>query len=167
MRKIYILKAIVDIIWIFSIPVIPLIIVFIPYLFITDDFSGLNLVVNGIDLEILDTLSKLFVAISLLSYLAFIYCIYRFRKLLRYFLSKKIFDNQVIKGFNVIGNLLVTFGLIMIAISFLSKVINKNIEFEIGVNSNLLIIGLGLFFLVLCETFSASKEFKKDSELTI
>jgi len=167
MRKIHILKTIVDIIWIVSIPIIPLIIVFIPYLFITDDFSGLNLVVNGIDLEILDTISKLFVAISLLSYLAFIYCIYRFRKLLRYFLSRKIFDNQVIKGFNVIGNLLIAFGFIIVLVSIVSKVISQKMEFEIGINSNLFIIGLGLFFIVLSETFSKSKELKKDSDLTI
>lgn len=167
MRKINVLKAIVDFIWIVSIPIIPLIIVFIPYLFITDDFSGLNLVVNGINLEILDTISKLFVTISLLSYLAFIYCIYRFRKLLRYFLSRKIFDNQVIKGFSIIGNLLIVFGFIIVVISIVSKVINQKIEFEIGINSNLFVIGLGLFFLVLSETFGASKEFKKDSDLTI
>lgn len=167
MRKTYILKFIVDIIWIFSFPVIPLIIVFIPYIFFTDDFSGLNLVVNGIDLEVLNINSKLFVAISLIAYLAFIYCVYRFRKLLRYFLAKRIFDNQVIKGFNIIGSLLTIFGFIMIVVSFVSMVINKNMKFEIGVNSNLIIICLGLFFLVLSETFKASKEFKQDSDLTI
>jgi hypothetical protein len=167
MRNTHILKFIVDVIWIFSFPVIPLIIVFIPYIFFTDDFSGLNLVVNGIDLEVLDINSKLFVAISLIAYLAFIYCVYRFRKLLRYFLAKKIFDNQVIKGFNVIASLLTLFGFIMIVVSFVSNVINKKLEFEIGVNSNLMIICLGLFFLVLSETFKASKEFKKNSDLTI
>ena len=167
MGKRYILKGIVDFIWIVSIPLVPLIIIFIPYLFITDDLSGLNLKINGIDLEILDVTSKLFITISLLSYLVFIYCIYRFRKLLRYFLSKKIFDDQVIKGFNVIGNLLIAFGIVIVVVSVISKLVDKKMEFEIGINSNLFVIGLGLFFLVLSETFKASKEFKQDSDLTI
>lgn len=86
MRKLIILKSIVDLFWILSLPIIPLILIFIPYSFVTDDFNNFPIKINGIEIETFDLGTKIILTVMLLSYLLLIYCIYLFRKILGSFL---------------------------------------------------------------------------------
>lgn len=168
MSKLNILKAIIDFIWIISMPIIPITILFIPFLFFYDNLSGLNIKINGIELIANDVFSKILMSISVLLYLLIIYCIYLFKKVLLFFIRTKIFDLVVIQSFSKIGNILTLTGIIYFLISIVSKVyIEQKITLEIGLNANLILICLGLFFIILSEIFKIAKKAKQENNLTI
>lgn len=168
MRKIHILKAIVDLVWIFTMPLILFIILFIPLLFIYDDLGSIDLEVINIALFSADTFGKFLISIVLLTYGLLIYCLFLFRKLLRYFINRKVFDEYVIKTFHKIGILLVISGVITLVISFVSRLhFQQEFKIEIGMNEHLLVLCLGLFFMVLSEIFRIAKTAKEENDLTI
>ena len=168
MKKLNILKAIVDLIWIFSMPIIPIVILLVPALFFYDNLSDLNIKINGIELITNDIFSKILMSISVLLYLLIIYCIYLFKKVLLFFIRTKIFDLIVIQSFSKIGNILTLTGIIYFLISIVSKVyIEQKITLEVGLNANLLLICLGLFFIILSEIFKIAQNTKQENDLTI
>jgi len=168
MRKIHILKAIVDLVWIFTMPLILFIILFIPLLFIYDDLGSIDLEVINIALFSADTFGKFLISIVLLTYGLLIYCLFLFRKLLRYFINRKVFDEYVIKTFHKIGILLVISGVITLVISFVSRLhFQQEFKIEIGMNEHLVVLCLGLFFMVLSEIFRIAKTAKQENDLTI
>ncbi|MCF6168997.1 DUF2975 domain-containing protein [Lutibacter sp.] len=168
MRKIHILKAIVDFIWIVSIPIIPFAMVAIPLIFFMDDLGDFDIKINGVLLTSSSILSKLLIAVSIIAFLLTFYSLYLFRKVLAYFLRLKIFDDTVISSFNKIGNLLVVSGILSLAVSFIFTLYFKHkITFEVGYDSKIIIICFGLFFMVLSEVFKISKGMKEENDLTI
>lgn len=167
MRKINILKAIVDLLWIFSMPIVLLIFGFSITIFFVD-LSELNIKINSMVLNTNDLTSKILLVIAALNYLLIIAALYFFRKVLHYFIRVKIFEELVITSFKKIGNLLVISGIISLITSMLSKVyFEQNISLEIGLNQHLVIICFGLFFLVLSEIFKIAKHQKQENDLTI
>lgn len=168
MKKHNILKAIVDLVWIFTMPIILFIILFIPLLFIYDDLGSIDLEVINIALFSADTFGKFLISIVLLTYGLLIYCLFLFRKLLRYFINRKVFDEYVIKTFHKIGILLVISGVITLVISFVSRLhFQQEFKIEIGMNEHLVVLCLGLFFMVLSEIFRIAKTAKEENDLTI
>ena len=168
MKKLNILKAIVDLVWIFTMPIILFIILFIPLLFIYDDLGSIDLEVINIALFSADTFGKFLISIVLLTYGLLIYCLFLFRKLLRYFINRKVFDEYVIKTFHKIGILLVISGVITLVISFVSRLhFQQEFKIEIGMNEHLVVLCLGLFFMVLSEIFRIAKTAKEENDLTI
>ncbi len=170
MRKLHILKAIVDFIWIVSMLFIPFIIIAIPLLFIKNEVLEFTAKISGVALELttINILVKVLVAISTISFLLILYSIYLFRKILTYFLRLKIFDDFVILYFKRIGNLLVLSGFLSILVSFIFRLYyQQKISIEISINSHVVIICLGLFFMVLSEIFKISKTMKDENDLTV
>lgn len=168
MKKIHILKIIVDFIWIISMPIIPIAILLIPFLFFYDNLSDFNLKINGIELITNDIFAKILMSISIILYLLIIYCIYLFKKVLLLFIKTKIFDQVVIKSFSKIGNILTLSGVIYLAISFISKIyFEQKIRLELSLNPNIILICLGLFFIILSEIFKTAKNTKQENDLTI
>ena len=167
MRKINILKAIVDLLWIFSMPLILIIVGFSIAIFFVD-LGELNIKINSIDLNNDTLLSKALFLISALNYLLIIASLYFFRKVLNQFIRVKIFEANVIKSFQKTGNLLAISGFISLIVSIISKVyFEQKISLELGLNQHLVIICLGLFFLVLSEVFKIAKNQKQENDLTI
>lgn len=167
MKKIHILKAIVDFVWILTCLLIPFIIVFIPFLFIYD-IKDLDVTISDINLSTLTIYGKLLISISLISYLMLIYSLFLFRRVLGYFLRLKIFDIHVIKIFKKIGVLLSISGLISFSISIISNLyFNQKFKLEIGMNEHIVILCLGLFFMILSEIFKIAKNTKQENDLTI
>ena len=167
MRKINILKAIVDLLWIFSMPMILIIVGFSIAIFFVD-LGELNIKINSIDLNNDTLLSKALFLISALNYLLIIASLYFFRKVLNQFIRVKIFEANVIKSFQKTGNLLAISGFISLIVSIISKVyFEQKISLELGLNQHLVIICLGLFFLVLSEVFKIAKNQKQENDLTI
>ncbi len=167
MRKIHVLKAIVDLVWILTCLLIPFIIICIPLLFIYD-IGDLNISISNINLSTLTNFGKTLISISLISYLMLIYSLFLFRKVLGYFLRLKIFDFYVIKTFQKIGILLSISGLISLAISIISNLyFNQKFKLEIGMNEHIIMICLGLFFMILSEIFKIGKISKEENDLTV
>jgi len=168
MRKLNILKTIVDIFWIISMLSIPFILFLFPFIFFSDDISVFNIEINGLKIETTSNFTKIILSIMLVAYLILIYCVYLFKKILRCFQSLKIFDEIVIKNFNKIGYLLVTSSLLTEIPSFVYRFLfRKKVSLEIGFSPFILMLCLGFFFMVLSEIFKISKNMKEESDLTI
>jgi type III secretory pathway component EscS len=168
MRKIHVLKSIIDFIWIVTAPIgIPLILICVPALFFYD-FTDLNIKIQGINLATEGLYSKILIAFSLSNYLLLIYSLYLFRKSLRYFLNAKIFDIYIILSFRKIGNAIVLYGIVSLIISIVGQIhFKQEISLEFGLKTHLTLICLGLFFMVLSEVFKIAKTAKQENDLTI
>ena len=167
MKKINILKTIVDLLWIFSMPVV-LIIIGISFTTFFVDLSDLNIELNTINMNQNDLFSKILFVVSSLNYLLLIVALYFFRKVLTNFVRVRVFEEVVISSFKKIGNLLTFSGFISLIISIIGKIyFEQKVSLEFGLNQHLVIICLGLFFLVLSEIFKIAKNAKQENDLTI
>jgi len=167
MKKINILKTIVDLLWIFSMPVV-LIIIGVSFTTFFVDLSDLNIELNTINMNQNDLFSKILFVISSLNYLLLIVALYFFRKVLTNFVRVRVFEEVVISSFKKIGNLLTFSGFISLIISIIGKIyFEQKVSLEFGLNQHLVIICLGLFFLVLSEIFKIAKNAKQENDLTI
>ena len=146
MKKINVLKWIVDVLWIFSMPVVLLIIGFsIAILFF--DLGDLNIEVNTINFDQNNCFSKVLFIISILNYLLIIAALYFFRKVLNRFIRVKIFEEMVITSLKKTGNLLIVSGLISLLVSIIGEMYFKeSVRISFGLDQNLITICLGLFF---------------------
>jgi hypothetical protein len=168
MRKINILKAIVDFIWIFAVPIAAPATVIILILINFDGFSDLNFQFVGIELKLNSIFSKLLLTLLGISFLLQIYSLHIFRKVLRYFKQVKIFDDFVISSFNKIGKILIISGTSILVIGFVGRIYLENqITISVGFHPYLIVIVLGLFFQVLSEIFKIAKSQKQENDLTI
>ncbi|WP_299015456.1 DUF2975 domain-containing protein [uncultured Polaribacter sp.] len=173
MRKLNILKTIVDIIFIITIPLmLSCIAIAIGVFFIdfTDlSFIDIELIIDSENYNPKDLFSNILISISTINYLLLIAAFYIFRKVLYHFLRVKIFEDYVINSFLKIGNLIIISAIISIVLSFVSNLYyyKSGITFEIGSNENVMNICLGLFFLVLSEIFKIAKNAKQENDLTI
>lgn len=167
MKKINVLKLIVDFIWIFTMPVILLIVGFSIAIFFID-LGDFNIKINAINFNQNDVFTKVLFVVSALNYLLIIAALYFFRKVLNHFIRVKIFEKMVITSFQKIGNLLTVSGFISLIISIISKIyFEQKVTLEFGLNQHLVVICLGLFFLVLSEVFKIAKNAKQENDLTI
>ena len=169
MRKLQILKSLVDFIWIVT--CIPLLIIMpfgAVYLFFNADV--INIVFDQASLgESTPEYAKLILGLLIAGIsLVSIYCLYLFRKTLRYFQQVKPFHLSVIKNFDRIGYLLTGIGVIASVFLVIGRAVFKNqLKIQLGLSPYLLLICLGLFFLVLSEIFTVAKHAKEENELTI
>ena len=168
MKKTQILKSIVDLIWIVTAPIgVPLILVGIPFILFYDS-TNLEMKIIGVELLVQSTFSKTLATLSLLNFLLIIYRLHLFRKSLRYFLNTKVFDVFVINSFRKIGNILTISGVVSTLLSIASSLyFDQKLTMEFGLNSNLILIALGLFFMILSDAFNIAKSAKQENDLTI
>jgi hypothetical protein len=167
MKKINILKTIVDLLWIFSMPVV-LIIIGVSFATFFVDLSDLNIELNTININQNDPFSKILFIVSSLNYLLLIVALYFFRKVLTNFVRARVFEEVVISSFKKTGNLLTFSGFISLILSIIGKIyFEQKVSLEFRLNQHLVIICLGLFFLVLSEIFKIAKNAKQENDLTI
>lgn len=167
MRKLYLLKAIVDFVWIMALITIPFLLIFIGYLLMSNEPFDVPIKMNGIEITVLDFNAKIVLFFATLSYLILLYGLYLIKILLRLFQLKIIFDDKIIFYFNRIGNLFILSGFVYGIPAFFYKISQGEIKIEIGTNPFLYLISLGLFFTVLAEVFKMGKQLKEENELTI
>lgn len=167
MRKLQVLKAIIDFLWIISMPIILLIIGLVIAISFSD-LGDLKIKINSVNFNSNDIISKVLLIISALNYLLIIASLFYFKKALHSFLRIKIFDDIVIISFYKIGNLLAISGVISLSISmFHTTYYQKKLSLELGLNQHIIIICLGLFFMVLSEIFKIAKHQKQENDLTV
>jgi hypothetical protein len=167
MKKLNFLKAIVDFVWIMALISIPFLVFFIGYLLVSKETFDIPIKMNGIEITILDLNAKLALFIATASYIVIIYSLFLFRKLLHLFQLKIIFDETTIFYLNRIGGLFIISGLLSGIPAFFFKLAEREIKIEIGSDSLLYLISLGLFFMVLSEVFKIAKTMKEENELTV
>jgi hypothetical protein len=167
MRKLNILKAIVDFVCIMSYITVPILIILFGYFLISDQPITTYFKINGSEVTNIDLSSKIIMILFLISFLLIVYSIFLFRKILLSFQKIIIFDEEIIKNFKNIGILLITSGLISGITEFIFNMSQHKINFEIGLNSFVIICILGLFSMVLSEVFTIAKKQKEENELTI
>ncbi len=168
MKKLNILKAIVDFLWIVSLPLIPVLFIFIGFVIFDNSLDGFPIKMNGIEIKSFDGLSKAILIAMMLSYLILMYCVFLFKKVLRNFSKVNLFDDTVIFNLNKIGVWLIIAAFLQGVPSFFYKIIyRQKIELEIGFNSFLVMLCFGLFFVVLSEVFKVARFAKQENDLTI
>jgi hypothetical protein len=167
MKKLNFLKAIVDFVWIMALISIPFLVFFIGYLLVSKETFDIPIKMNGIEITVLDLNAKLALFFAAASYIVIIYSLFLFRKLLRLFQLKIIFDKTTIFYLNRIGRLFIISALLSGIPAFFFKLAEREIKIEIGSDSLLYLISLGLFFMVLSEVFKIAKTMKEENELTV
>lgn len=167
MRKLHVLKSLVDFIFVILSFTIPFILIGIPAIFFMNESSTFKII--GLDFNQGTTfLSKIFIAIYMITYVLIYVSIFKFRSLLSEFKKNKVFSNFVVKTLKEIGDLLLISGILMVVAQIGFKITSvSKIVLDLGVNSHYLCICFGLFFLVLSEIFKISKELKNENDLTI
>ena len=167
MRKLYLLKAIIDFVWIMAVIFVPFLLIFIGYLLMSNEPFDIPIKMDGIEITVLDLNAKIVLFFATLSYLVVLYGLYLIKKLLRLFQLKIIFDDKIIFYFNRIGNLFILSGFVSGVPAFFYKIAQGEIKIEIGANPFLYLISLGLFFAVLAEVFKMGKQLKEENDLTV
>ena len=168
MKKLNILKTIVDLFWILSIPFIPIVLLVIPYILFVDNSNYLDIHISGFRIKSIDFPTKILIVTKMVSELILIYCVYIFSKILKYFQRNKVFDEFVLKNFNKMGVLLVVSSFIMGIPSILYEVFYaENVTITFGFTPFILLLCLGFFFMILSEIFKISRNMKEENELTI
>lgn len=169
MRKVKILKAIVDFIWWTSI--IGLIVLFFIMIGVLIGIIPISpnfrYSINKIDLENLTIFQTiLLITLSLFNLLG-IYCLYLFRQIVHSFNSLNIFNSLIIKNFNRIGFCLVVVGFAHILNNFLTHLFNNVLQVKLEFGAGIGLISLGLFSIILSEIFTIAKSAKQENDLTI
>lgn len=170
MRKLQILKTILDFFWFFSLLGGIGIIIFLPF-YIFDPNMAIPMKIKGQEITPNTIISKLIIFANVISGLLFLCSIYLLRKVVGYFQKKEVFNPDVIKNFNLIGKLIIISSIISSLSFFLFNMVNRgqfSLSFDFGSYDSFLIsISLGLFFMVISEIFKIAKNLKEENELTI
>jgi hypothetical protein len=171
MRKLQILKTLIDVFWLFSIIAVIGMVIFIPFMFLSKEVIDIPLKINGELIKIDSIAIKLIIVIVVISYFIFAYGIFLFRKVLSLFQKRIVFDDAVIVLLDKIGKCFLIASITTSASLLFYNLFHKNkdlsIEFGGGFSSFLFTASLGLFFMVLSEVFKISKNMKEENELTI
>lgn len=167
MRKLNFLKAIIDLLWIMSLFTFPFILLFCGYLMFTNEVIDIPITLNGVAISVIDLNTKILLITLLIASGLLLYSVYLFKSVLRYFQTRKIFDNLVITHLHKIGVSLSISAVLFGIPSFIINFLNGKATLEIGLNSFVLLFALGLFFMVLSEVFKMAKFMKEENELTV
>lgn len=169
MRKLIILKSLIDFIWFVTcIPMVLILLFFAVYMFVNPESLSLIFETNDNLAELPPIVIQIFGLLFIALGFCTIYCVYVFRKTLRYFQKVKPFHDAVIANFYKIGNLLTGIGIGSSVLFFLMRVVFENkFKIHLGLSPYLILICLGLFFMVLSEVFKVAKHAKEENELTV
>ena len=167
MRKLIFLKTIVDYVWIMSIIVYPLLIVFCVMMLISNEAIDIPIKIAGNLIELKTIWSKIGMIISLLNFGLMLFALYNFKILLNNFRKKLLFEVENSKLLDKIGNLIILSSSLFLIAELFFVFSTSNVSIEFGFGPFLSLMALGLFFKVLSEVFSIGKQIKEDNELTI
>lgn len=167
MRRINILKTIVDYVWLVTVPLGTIVVIScIPGIFVIEELVDFMEFPTGN--APINIYTKLLMCLETVGFLLILLAFHLFRNALRYFQKVKIFDPKVIRHFRNIGTLLIVSGVISFLISVIVNIYYEGtIKLFFGFNEDIFLIVLGLFFQVLSEIFKIAKYQKEENELTI
>lgn len=170
MRKIFILRSILQFMLYFLVLGGVATLIIIPVILFSSDWD-IPVKIGGNYLETNSVGAKIAVVIGSIAYLLYVYAVFLLKKTIDLFIKRRLFDDEVIKKFNTIGKIFVAVALMTSIPSFFYSVFIKQ---NIGLNltsyysdSMLFNIAIGLFFMILSEVFKIAKNLKEENELTI
>ena len=170
MKKLHLLKALVDLFFFFSVLVTVAFLIFVPMFIFTDKPLDVPVNAGGEKVLAMDFPAKLILLGYTFGFGFFVYGIYLLKKVLNHFSKREIFENSVISLLNKIGIFFLLASLITAIVHFIGKIYWEG-EAELGISSGfdsfLFSASLGLFFMVLSEVFAIGKGMKEENELTI
>jgi hypothetical protein len=170
MKKLNILKTILDFFWWSALLFLTGLILFLPF-YLFDPEMDIAVKIKGQEISSQTIFSKAIVFVNIVSSLLFLYSIYLLRKVVVLFQKREIFNDEVVRLFNLIGKLIVTSSIIGSFSIFLYNTIERNhlgVSFDFGSYDSFLIsVSLGLFFMVISEVFKIAKTMKEENDLTV
>ena len=166
MRKLNFLKGIVDFVWIMAMITIPMILFLVGCVFFGNEPFDVPIKINGVELLAIDLHSKIILMCFMISHLLILYALFLFKKLLRLFKLKAIFDLKVVYLLNKIGIIIVCAAILAGVSGFIHNLLNRTSSLNFELNSNVLLFSLGLFFMILSEVFKIAKHLKEENDLT-
>ncbi len=167
MRKLIFLKTIVDYLWIMSIIVYPLLIVFIGIILFSNEPFDIPINISGINIYKTTLCGKIGLVLSMVNFGIVLFALYNFKSLLNNFRKKIIFEENTYQLLDKIGNLVMLSASIYLISDLLGSFSKSKIGINLGFGPFLYLMALGLFFKVLSEVFIIGKRIKEDNELTI
>ncbi len=167
MRKLVFLKTIVDYVWIMSIIVYPLLIVFIGFALFSNEPIDIPINISGINIYTTTLYGKIGLVLSMVNFGIVLFAIYNFKALLNNFRKKIIFEVDSYQLLDKIGNLVMLSASLYLISDLLGSFSKSKIGINLGFGPFLYLMSLGLFFKVLSEVFIIGKRIKEDNELTI
>ncbi len=173
MRKLWILKTILDFLFIILIMLGAILALCFGLFLFSGDVKMLSIFFTVKDIKGVNTIGEteafLMLIIIMIVYGLFVYSIFVLRKIIRLFTRMKLFEPYVIKGFHRMGLCFVLIACLSNIPVFLYKIFQGNIyiEFHSGLGSFLSVLCLGLFFMILSTIFKIAKHAKEENELTI
>lgn len=99
----------------------------------------------------------------------YIYALYLFKKVLAYFHKREVFHENVVRYFNQSGKAVLNGYMIeLFAVILYNFLVKQQASVSTDfIMYSFLIVGVGLFFIVLSEVFLMAKNLKEDNDLTI
>lgn len=167
MKKLNLLKSIVDYIWIMSLICYPFIIFFSVMLLIEKEAFDISMYIMGASVDLSTGLGKMVLIINVLNFGLLLFALSFFRKLLNKFSKRIIFDDEIGFLLNKIGSVIIVASIVYLISDFIIRFSNSKVEIQFGYGLFLYLLALGLFFKVLSEVFTIGKRIKEENELTI
>jgi hypothetical protein len=167
MRKLNILKAIVDFIWIMSLILLPFMMFLSFYFIFTNEMIDIPIKMAFSEVDLTSPMGKIALIIALLNYIILLVALFYFRKLMTNFRKRLIFEdaNQIL--FDRIGTIVIVTSVVYLLTDFLANSSVSKVKIALGYGPFLYLLSLGLFFKVLAEVFKIGKSLKEENELTI
>ncbi|MBY0487852.1 MAG: DUF2975 domain-containing protein [Flavobacteriaceae bacterium] len=164
------MKTVLDLFWFFTLISIAGMLIFIPFYLFSSDID-IPIKIKGQEILAVTILAKIVVFVNIISGLLFFYSIYLLRKLVGLFQKREIFNDEVVRLFNLIGKLVIASSVISTISLFVYNAVERNhlgltLDFG-GYDSFLISVSLGLFFMVISEIFKIAKNMKEESDLMI
>lgn len=170
MRKLNILKTLLDLFWLFALISMVILVIITP-MFILDPEMDLPINIKGQLIKTNNLLSKTVVVVNIIGFILFLFGIYQFRKVIIQFQKRQIFNNEIIKRLNLTGKLIIISTIIENFSIFIYNFFEKtNSEISININifdSFLLSLIIGFFFIVISEIFKIAYNLKTESDQII
>lgn len=167
MKKLQLLKSIIDFIWIMSLIFYPLIILFSILVLFDNDVFDIPIIMSGISINLSTVYGKIVLIISVFNFGLILTAIYFFKKILEKFSKRIIFEVEICVLLNRIGNLIIMASVVDLISDFILKLAKNEVKIQFGYGPFLYLLALGLFFKVLSEVFTVGKIIKEENELTI
>lgn len=170
MKKLNILKTLLNLFWLFTLMTIVPLIIIIPMLLFNSEMN-LDVNIKGQILKTTDHFTKMVIVLNVISILLFLYGIYQLRKVIIQFQKKQLFNNEIVERLNLTGKLIII-STILENVSFFIYNYFKKLPSENSININifdsfLLSLIIGLFLIVISEIFKIAYNIKTESEQII
>jgi hypothetical protein len=167
MKKLNLLKTIVDFVWIMSLICFPLIMLFTIMILIDNETIDIPIHFAAGTVDLSNNFGKIALVINVINFGLLLYSLYFFRRLLTRFTKRMIFEEEICSLLDKIGNLVIIAAIVQFVSDFFTKISIDKTGIEFGYGPFLYLLALGLFFKVLSEVFKIAKTMKEENELTI